>query len=50
MDEAHHETTPLLRTEEVDKVEVYPIIHQIKSDIIVSFWPSERDDGLNGAP
>jgi hypothetical protein len=36
MDEALHETTPLLRAEEVDKVEVYPIIHQIKTDIIVS--------------
>lgn len=36
MDEAQHETTPLLMAEEVDKVQVYPIIHQIKSDIAVS--------------
>jgi hypothetical protein len=37
MDEALHETTPLLRDEEVDKVIVYPIIHLIKSDIIVRY-------------
>jgi hypothetical protein len=36
MDEAQHERTPLLRAEDVNKVEVYPTIHQIKSDIIVS--------------
>lgn len=34
MDEAQHETTSLLCAEEVDGVEVYPIIHQIKSDVI----------------
>jgi len=43
MEEAQHETTPLLRTEDIDKVQVYPVIHQIKSDIIVSFWSYERD-------
>jgi hypothetical protein len=36
MDENQRETSPLLRQEEVDKVEVYPIIHMIRSDIIVS--------------
>lgn len=36
MDESQHETSPLLCQEEVDKIEVYPVIHMIRSDIIVS--------------
>jgi hypothetical protein len=50
MDEAQNETTPLLRREEVDKVEVYPVIHQIKSDIIVSYLVSERIFALTVYP
>lgn len=36
MAEDARETTPLLRAEEVDKMEVYPIIHAIRADIMVS--------------
>lgn len=36
MDESQNETSPMLRQEEVDKVEVYPFIHMIRKDIIVS--------------
>lgn len=36
MNESQHERTPLLRPEDVDKVEVYPIIHMIRKDVIVS--------------
>lgn len=42
MAEDARETTPLLRTEEVDKMEVYPIIHAIRADIMASEFPDPQ--------
>ena len=34
--EESNEITPLLQPKDIDNVEVYPIIHMIRSDIVVS--------------